>query len=337
MTEHSVSERRSNDLWRMLPGVLVSLAALVIVFYFADLEKLKTAWQRVDYRYFLIILPVYLVSYAARSLAWRVLLKDEVPFGRVFLTMHAGYLLNNTLPFRLGELGRAFILGRSGLGFWRVFSTILIERAFDMIFASGLLLGTLPFVLGAPGARQVAYVVGGFVLLGLVVLHFVARYQDWALAQYQRLAERWPKMLVFGKERLEAFFEGLAALVNVKRFLRVLAWMTLSWVLAVSMLFLTLRAFFPAPEVLWAAFVQGMSALGVAVPSSPGYIGVYEATVVGSLALFDVDLSVALAFALTCHLMYIAVTTFFGAYALAREGEALGSLYRRIRERRTGD
>jgi len=324
---------RVRDLRRILPGLVVSLIALTIVFYVVDWRDVITAFRQAEYTYLLLALPIYLISYALRALAWRTLLKEEASFKRVFLTMSAGYLLNNILPFRLGELGRSFLLGRRGLGFWRVLSTILIERSFDMILAAGLLLGTLPFVWGASQSRQVALIVGCVVLIGLTALHLMARCRDWAVAQFEKLSGRWPRVRKFGAERLSAFFDGLAVLVDFWRFLRVLGWMTLSWGLAIVYQYLLLLAFVPDASVLWAAFGLAVSAFGVALPSSPGYVGVYEAAWIGALALFGVPFSTALAYALVGHVAYVIVTGIFGAYALTREGDTLGQVYQSIRKR----
>src|SRR4030042_1001940 len=83
---------------------------------------------------------------AARQ-AWRRLLQDKVTRRQTFFTINEGYLLNNFLPLRLGEVGRAYLLGQnSGLGFWRVLSSILLERGLDVLLTVAMLLGALPFV-----------------------------------------------------------------------------------------------------------------------------------------------------------------------------------------------
>ena len=59
----------------------------------------------------------------------------------VFFADGEGYLLNNFLPFRLGELGRAFLLSRkSGMTFSEILPTIIIERAVDLAFSAAILL-----------------------------------------------------------------------------------------------------------------------------------------------------------------------------------------------------
>lgn len=322
------------DLIRILPGILISLVALVIILLLVDWQDVLTALQQAQYRYLFLGLPVYLVAYAFRALAWRALLMEEVSFKRVFLTMQTGYLLNNVLPFRLGELGRAFLLGRAGLGFWRVFSTILIERAFDMILAAGLLLGTIPFVWESTQSRSVAYGVVAIVLFGMVLLHILARYQAWVMAQFERLGSRWPLVARFGQERLSAFFNGLIALVHLPRFLQVFSWMALSWGTTILYHYILLLGFEPDARLLWAGFGLGTASLGVALPSSPSYIGILEAAWIGALAFFDVPFSTALAYAMVAHVLHIMISVVFGVYALSYEGETISQLYRQIRKRR---
>ena len=319
------------DVIRILPGILISLAALSILLVLVDWRQVVSALRNARYQFLLLGMPVYLAGYGFRALAWRVLLMEKVSFKRVFLTMQVGYLLNNVLPFRLGELGRAFLLGRKGLGFWRVFSTILIERAFDMVLASGLLLGTIPFVWGGSQSRQVAYIVILVVLLGMVILHLLARYQDWVLDKYAGLSRRWRLLSRFGGERLSAFFDGLSALVQVPRFIKVLGWMLFSWGAAVLYQFILLLAFEPDAKLLWAAFGLGTTSLGVALPSTPSYIGVLEAAWVGALALFDINFSTALAYAIIAHSVHIFISVVFGLFGLSQEGETIGQLYQQVR------
>ncbi len=331
MTDPAPAPKKSRAWKSMLPGIIISVVAIIVLFRFFDWHEVVEALRQAEWIFLLIALPIYLLSYILRALAWHTLLQGAAPYRKVFLTMHMGYLLNNVLPFRLGELGRAYLLGQEGIGFWRVFSTILIERAFDMILAAGLLLGTLPFVLNAPNTQNIALLVGGIVLLGLVALYLLARYRQWALVQFERLGERWPVILRLGRDQLEAFLDGLSALTSPGRFLKVLFWMIASWLLAILLQYLILRSFYPQARLLHAAFSLGVSALGVAVPSSPGYVGVYEAVIVGALSVFGIPLSVAFAHAVTAHLLYVLLTGFFGVYGLANSGVSIGQIFQQLK------
>jgi uncharacterized protein (TIRG00374 family) len=332
MTENfpSANPGRS-DIWKIVPGIMVSVIALGGLFFIVDWRDFGLALQQANFLYLVIAVPFYLISFVTRSRAWQVVLLKAVPLKKVFLTQQIGYLLNNLLPFRVGELGRAYLLGRTGLGFWRVFSTILVERAFDMLLAIGLLLGSLPFVVDIPGAKRLAVIVGLVVLIGLIVLYLLARNQMRVSNWFEGLGQRWPKLVAFGSDKISSFLSGLSALADPRRFIRAFGWMALSWLLASFVQYMVLKAFIPDAQLLWATFSLGVAAIGVAIPSSPGNIGVYEATFVYALSIFDVPISQAFAFALTSHGLFYLVTGIFGAYGLTLEGESILHLFQTIR------
>jgi len=331
------AETSRKNIWRILPGILVSLVALGVLFSLIDWQVFVVALTRANYRYLLLALPIYIVSYMVRSRGWYILLMEEAPYKLVYLTEQAGYLMNNVLPFRLGELGRAALLGRHGLGFWRVFSTIIVERAFDMIIAAGLLLGSLALVVDVPGAQQVGIIVGLIVLAGMYALYLLARYQERVLTWFERLGKRWPRLIELGRERLTSFLIGLTPLTDFRRFVRVLLWIGASWGMAILSHYLIMLAFISEATLLWMVFAISVAMIGVALPSSPGFIGVYEAAYVGALSVFGVSYESALAFALVDHVYYIGLTGIVGAYALFREGLSLSQVAQRVQQERAGE
>lgn len=315
---------------------MVSLISLAVVFYFADPARLLEAVRLADYRLVAASLGIALVWLAVRTVVWRTLLQERATFSQVFFTITEGYLLNNVLPFRLGEIGRAFLLSqKANLSFWQVFSTILIERVLDLAMAAGVLISTLAFVAGAAWAQQAALFTAGLVIAGLVMLYMLARSREWAAGWLEKLGRRWPIFSKFGGERLEAFFTGLEALTDRGRFLRVMLWMGLDWLVALFQYYVLLLAFFPEARPLWAAFSLGVAAVGIAAPSSPGAVGVLELSLVGALAVFGLDPSTSLAFALTVHLFNYLVNGVLGSYALARDGQSLTGLYQRVQRLRS--
>jgi uncharacterized protein (TIRG00374 family) len=324
------------DWRRILPGLLVSLVALAVLFYFVDVQELGRALALADYRYVLLAIGITLLWLLVRAFAWRTLLRDKVSLGTAFFTLNEGYLLNNLLPFRLGEVGRAFLLSRKApVGFWQVISTIIIERILDLAIAVGLLFATLPFVVGATGAGQLAVSVGLLVLVGLAGLYLLARNRDWAMRMFERVSARLPLLRRMGGGA-SAFFDGLAVLTDGGRFLRAAGFMLLNWVLGIGQYIMMVRAFFPGAPPLWGAFTLGVAALGVAAPSSPGSVGVFEGAVVFALSVFGQNQSVALALAFVLHLVQIGTTGVLGAMALGRDGESLAGLYRQLRSRGVG-
>jgi uncharacterized protein (TIRG00374 family) len=331
-------ETRSRKDWqRVLPGVLISLVSLAIIFYLIKPQELIKALRLADYRLVVAGGLITLLWLVVRSLAWRTLLQEKASYRNVFFTVCEGYFLNNFLPLRLGEVGRAFLLARkSELSFWQVLSSILIERAIDMVFAAGLLLSTIPFVAGVPKARGAALAVGGVVILGLVILYLLARNPQGSLRLFERLTSRWSFLHRLAEQILPQFFAGLEVLTNSARFLRAISLFILNLSVAIAQFYIIMLAFFPHAHFLWALFVLAVSSLGLALPSSPGAVGVFEGAVIGALAVFGLDPSKAFAYAIVMHFWSYLLTGILGGFALARDGESITGLFKQLRGKDKG-
>jgi glycosyltransferase 2 family protein len=311
--------------------------ALAIVFSLIDFQQLIIAIQHANYWLVAACVIATLLWLLVRAMYWRTLLCERARYKDVFFAINEGYLLNNLLPFRLGELARAFLLGRKSdpegkpIGFWFVFSSILVERILDMAFGVGILVTSLIFVVGGSWAIPAAIFTGSVVLVGLIIMYVLARNQDWAVAQLNRFGQRWPILLKLGGGILPAFLSGLSVFTDGKRFLKAIGWASINWLISFVQYYLMLNAFIPGAKLSWALFALGISALGVAVPSSPGNIGVLEGALVAALAVFKVDYASAFAFAFTLHIIQYTLSIILGAYGLSREGETLLGLYQQLR------
>jgi uncharacterized protein (TIRG00374 family) len=265
-------------------------------------------------------------------------LKERASFWVCFFVLNQAYLLNNVLPFRLGELGRAVILSnRSRMGFWQVLSTIVIERVFDVGIAAGLLLATAPLVVGSEWARPAAVAAAGLVLAGFGILFIMASKPKLARKVIAGFTKPWPKLGRWLKPKVDSFLEGLTVLREGDRFLRVAFWMGLTWAFNVAWYFVLLRSFVPQAALLWAVFGIGVASMGVALPSSPAYIGVLEAAMVGALSLFGVDPAIALAYAVVAHVIYFMVTGLLGVIGFWQQGQSLGDVYQKLLARPVGN
>ncbi len=296
-----------------------------------DLRKFGQAIRQADVRFLLAGILSEVLWLLARGFVWRTLLQNKASYKDTFISINEGYLLNNILPFRLGEIGRAFLLGRKAhLDFWQVIPSILIERLLDLAIAVGLFISTLPFVIGIPWAKQAAIITGIIVLVGLGAVYILARNRQNVLVWIDKAGKRWSLLNKLAGHRVEAFFDGLGIITDSRLFIRALGWEGINWLIAVLQYYLFLRAFFLQPSLLWVLFALGVGALGIAAPSSPGAIGVFEAVLVGALVVFGVDASPATAFALAVHFSAYIVTGLIGGYGLYKDGESLSSLYTRL-------
>lgn len=325
-----------NNWKRILPGLIVSLAALALVFSLIDLRKLGQAIAQADIRFLLVGILSEVLWVLVRGNVWRTLLQNKATYKDAFITVNEGYLLNNILPFRLGELGRAFLIGRKAkIDFWQAIPSILIERALDLAIAVGLFLCTLPFVIGVTWARQAAIGVGLLVVVGLGSIYLLARNRERVLVWVNRAGERWSLVKKLTGQRAVAFFDGLGIITDGRLFLRALAWELLNWLVSILQFYLIMRAYFVSPHLLWVIFALAVGSLGIAAPSSPGAIGVFEAALVAALVVFGLDASPATAFALSLHAINYLVTGLIGGYGLYKDGESLSGLYARLGKMRT--
>ncbi len=321
------------DAKRWLPGALVSLLLIAAILHFVDLGKVVNALRSADYRILALATVLSFAWLFVRAIVWRTLLRERASYRDTLLALGEGYLLNAVLPLRLGEFGRAFLLSRkTDLQFVEILPTILIERVVDIGYTAAIFLAALPFVVGTQGADRIGILVGVVVLIGLLAMYLLARYDRWALESFHRISARWPSIQRFGGSLLESFLTGLAVLTDGRVFLRFLFWMTVNWGMAIVNYFLIVLALFPQAQVTWGMFILGAAAFGGAIPSLPGAVGTFDGAIAAALTLLTGDQSTSLAVALIARFYNYLTSGVLGGYALAREGQTLSGIYQQLRQ-----
>ena len=326
--------RPGASLLRLLPGLLVTVAAVAALLLIVDLSELQRAFSGRDFSSIPLVAVLFLGTVASRAMAWRTSLLEQASFKDCFFVLNQGYLLNNVLPFRLGELGRAYLLGeRVGLRFWRVLPTIVLERVFDLGFAAILLFASIPYVIGAESAGLSGTIAVIIVAIVFLLLFSMATRPQSALNLVSALSRPWPKLQTWLRELLDQFLQGLSPLKQPARFLRIAFWMLLTWLFNLAWYYALMRIFFSEATWLWAAFGIAVASVGVALPSTPSYIGVLEIALVASLSLLGANENVALAYALVAHVIYFVMTGILGIIGFWQQGQSLGAIYNQLLSR----
>ena len=334
------TEENMKDVKRWLPGAIISVLLIAAILYFVDLRDMLDEIRHSNFGLLAIVFAIGFVWMAIRAIVWRTLLRNRASYADVFWTIGEGYLLNNFLPFRLGEIGRAFLLSRkSDMQFMEILPTIVIERAMDLGYSAIILLAALPFVVGAGGAAagRIGVIVGIIVLIGFIILYLLARYNQWALELFHKFSARWPTLQSAGGSFLDSFFVGLGVLNDGWLFIRFLFWMTVNWGVAIVSYYLIIRAFFPQAQVVWGMFGLGAAAFGGAIPSLPGAVGTFEGAFGGAITLLTGNESTALAVALTGRLYNYVNSGVIGGIGLLREGQTLSGIYEQLKNVRLKD
>ncbi len=256
---------------RWLPGALISIAIIAALLYYVDFQTMWNSIRAADYRILAGSMVLSFVWIANRAKVWQTLLRDKPKYMDVLFAEGEGYLLNAVLPFRLGEIGRVFLLSRkSGMTFSEILPTIVIERVVDLVFSAAFLIVGLTSVSDNQGSEKIGYIVGGIMIFGIAMMYVLARNRQWALDVFHKFSKRWPAVQKFGGSFLESFLDGLGVLTDGWLFLRFMFWMTLNWFVALVAYYTITLAFFPQAQPYWIFFVLGAAAFGGAIPALPG-------------------------------------------------------------------
>jgi uncharacterized protein (TIRG00374 family) len=333
MTTKASSRAWAAKSLRWLVGLAVSLAALGLALRGVHLSEMIGALRQTNYFYVALAVGFNLLGLYARALSWLIIMGRKVPYGRAFAALNEGYLLNNVLPFRLGEVGRAYLVSR-GQAFRtsQALSSVLVERLIDLCMLMGLLVAFLPVVVGLAWARQAALTSVAITILALGGLFILARSRELALRVFRQVAARFPRLSLQSWEaRLSAFIDGMGALRDGRRFMGAALCSGGAWLLAGmgnAVLLLALPIRLNASIYVVGFFALVICGLGAALPSAPASAGVFELSVVAALSAFQVDSSLAMSYALAYHFVLFGLTGVLGAVALVRDGESLAHLMR---------
>jgi hypothetical protein len=300
--------------WKLWVGIAVSLGLLWWASRGVHLEQLADSFATVRPAWLIPLLASLVVRFWLTALRWQLLLSPvkRVGLHRLFGVTLIGFMANNILPARMGEFVRAYALGKSeSLSKSLSFATIVLERVFDGFTLLAFLVGGLAFLHSDPW--MVWSAVGSFslylaVLGGLVWLrrgHGLGRLLAWLPG---RLRNR-----VAGP--LASFTLGLDVLGDA-RALGLIALLSLAiWVVNVAGLHATFAAFSLDLPPYAGFLVLAIMAVALVLPSTPGYVGPFQAGTVVALGLFGVPKATALSLSLLYHAVnYVPITAAGLAY-----------------------
>lgn len=325
--------------WKAVLGIAVSLG--LVWWVLRDVDPLEV-WQEVQgANWWLLIAAVAVATsgFATRAIRWKLLLhpiRAGTTFGNRFAATNIGFAANNLLPARIGEFARAWSISRlESVTVTGAVGSLVVERFLDAIgilFFFGLAVLHPSFPSGATVAgRPVGALAVGIVTIVLTIglaLVVLLLFPQTCLRFLHRLApvmpERAHTLLI---ELTEAFLEGLASLKDPRLLIAGILWSLLIWGWNGVSFLLAMWAFDIDQGYTTALFVQAVVALGVSIPSAPGYFGTWHAAALVALSdVFGVAEQTTLAFAFGYHLGGFFPVTFLGMWYATRLGFSLSDL-----------
>jgi glycosyltransferase 2 family protein len=273
---------------------------------------------------------VTLLAFWVRAVRWGWLLKGVKPIGvhSLFAATMIGFMANNLLPARLGELVRPWALGtREQVSRSSVLATVIFERVVDM-FCVLVFLGIALLLHPAPALiRRAGLAALALNLVLLVVLVAIERNP----AQAYRLAA-WCERTLPARvgptvgSLLRNFAAGLGVLRHGSGLLRVAVHSLLLFLVTALGLALCMAAFRLAVPWYAGIVMLVVTSFGIMVAPTPGYLGAIQYACVLGLSLFGVDRTTAFSFSVYYHLTQFLPITLVGLYYLGRQGLSLGQV-----------
>jgi len=266
----------------------------------------------------------------SKVIRWRYLFVDRTApaIPPLLSALYIGYLFNTVLPARVGEFVRAFLIGREKqVGAPAALATIVLEKLLDLSTLAILLI-VLILATGLPDwVTPIAYSSAAALVVGLVSLGLMLLGRRYVIRLVTLAEERLPLLRRLGPAALAtSFLDGLAALGRKETLPGLLCWSVVVWIGAAATIWTGIAGAgisVGLPAILLTLVVTN---IGMAVPSAPGYVGVFHGLVVLSLQPFAVDPSHALSAAILIHAIVFGNFVLGGLWFMLRGGYSLGSL-----------
>lgn len=311
---------RTGPLVRAIVGIAISIAALWFVLRGVDLARTAEILGRADLRWVAFAAGLMSLDLACRAFRWQRLLRPIaiVRYPPMLGYLLIGYLANNVLPARLGELVRSHYLGdREGISRASALGTVVVERVVDLVAVVGIASAAL-LVLSVRGVVASAVLVGAGVtglLLVILAVGIVAHRLPGA-ERIRQLLEGWPRI-----RTLAASLQGGLAVAGRPRTLaEALLASALPWSAAILAFAALGQAIGVELSIGQAALLASGTALASAIPAGPSNLGTFEFAAVEIGKVIGIAPDSAFALALLVHAAILVVTSVGGGIALTRLG-----------------
>lgn len=342
-TSTRLPSRRSWLLTQFAVGLLIGALALAWAMHGLDMHLVLQSLVNARYAWVLVALACVIGVALAKTARWGALygVSDcRTPFGELFSALMASQMVNVVIPIRVGELVRIGLMKQSGRPGAATLSTIVVEKALDLV-AAGLMAFALVALSVAPGWLRESAVsmllVGLMLVVGLAVIWLLRERMERLLARVLALGgwlpEIWRgRLLRVTSTTLDAF----GALANLRLLARVLFWTTVIWLLSLLTMLILFAAFDLALPVAAAVVLILAITFSSIVPSPPALVGVMHVIAVVALGEFGIPQSEALGFGIVMNIVLVAPLIVLGGIAFWQRLVASWHMLRRHSLREVG-
>lgn len=319
--------------WQLWIGLVVSLFFLYWAYQQVNsLGNVVKAMGKANYIVLIPALVLYFLGVWIRAARWHFLLAPvkNIPPERLFPIVVVGYMANDVLPARMGELVRAYVLGQKELVSKSAgLATILVERVFDgvvLLLFAVIISFLVPFGQGLQDIVRVTSVV----FVAAIAVFFFLGYSPGRTAQAASvLIKAAPVPLRHRMEKMaQSFVGGLQAMQRGKLLAYTLSLTAGAWLCEAGMYYLISIGFDLQQPFYVLVMATVVANIGTMIPSSPGYVGTFEALSVFVLVLFGANPDLAMSYTIVLHVALLVPVTLLGFFYLWKSQLSLTTITR---------
>ncbi len=285
-------------------GFAVSILLLYLSLREIDYNQLLTILRNAEYTVLPLAFLFIMISLFLCAYRWSRITGPSINLGDAFSALVIGLFVNNVLPARLGEVARGYVLSkRRQISFTYALSTVFVDRFFDLM---GLLLLAVLFYPKKnlpPSVSRGIIVLVVLLVICVVVLILLSR-EKFAGALSAFLEGTGRPFCVRLAKRLAEIQENLRRIHSPLTFLYLFAISFAIWLSMSLALFLVARMLHVKVDFMVIPFVCALLNVGLTVPSSPGYVGVYQFLIIYLLAIFGVPKAEGFAVSVLYHALW---------------------------------
>lgn len=299
-------------LRNLLLGIFITGLFLWIPLRSIDFSDFEATLRQIRWFYLIVPFICWGIGMLARARRWRILLNEKLAFQNTLSILSLVYMLNATIPLRIGELARLYLVGRSrsGISGWTVLTTVATEMILDMLMIVLLLAFVIPFLAVSESVASSGFLIGSVALIGFVILLGLARKPAIAYAILGHVLRILPILKRLPLESLlEKLLRGITPLANWRTLVNTLFWTVIIWVSSILAIWTAVPAF---PDITFepllpAALILALvtTSLGMIVPLTVAGVGPFEAAIIFSLGTIGISVEIGMAFGVILHIMMI--------------------------------
>lgn len=278
--------------FRIAAGIVISMLFVIAAFYKIRLGDFLVALLGTNLINLLLCLFFFCISCLFRAGIWHITTQPlkHVSISTLFGGIMVGYMANNFLPLRAGELVRAhYLSARTDIPYPAAFCTVCIERVFDVLSLALLLTAGLIW-----GIRGLAVDKAVLAFTALWILVVAAVFITVACRRLNRPAEKSPAFMLWVRYRIKEFLGPVTNLKQPKKLFSLTLLSLAAWAgnyLALLVLISGAVRNSTEAALLLLLFIN----IGLLIPSSPGALGIIQVAFWTALAPFGVTKETAIA------------------------------------------